>query len=1113
MSAWTIIRRSLGYFWRTHLGVVLGTALAAMVLTGSLFVGDSVKATLRRQAELRVGQVEAVISGGEHFFREELVGEIDTDAAPVLMLKGSVAKADGSARVNQAQVLGVDERFWKLGPHTDSEPPDFISFGGPSAVLNERLAAQLNAKSGDTLIIRLEKPGQFSKDAPLSGEESDIVALRVQVSSSTGPEGFGRFSLQANQVPPFSIFLPLQFLQERLQLAKRANLLLTGKLSPAKLRESLAAKWHLKDVELEMRPLGIGETELRTSRVFLDPAITAAAPRGRDDRRIDALTYFVNELRSGDKATPYSMVTAAEAPSSSFLPAELADDEIVISQWEADDLGITTGAKVTVKYFVMGERRQLVEKSREFTVLAILPMTEPQLNSSWMPDFPGLADKKNCRDWKPGFDFDATRMRDKDQQYWEQYRGTPKAFVNLKVGQEMWANRWGNLTSQRWPAGSDAAQIGRELLTKLTPEQLGFQFIPLREQALAATNAPVDFGELFVSFSFFLIAAAAVLTALLFVFSIEQRRAESGLLLALGWRPRSVQRLFLGEGAALAAIGSALGVVAALGYTRVVLRALATVWRGAVGSVEFIFAPAPATLATGLISGVLVALFAMWLASRRQFRHSARELMSGEIFESHASPARAQKAAKSPRPSKRLAWISAALLLAAIGCAAAGKSSPEAFFGAGSLLLGSALCGARFWLRHQAIAATPGLDDLTQLAARNAARRRGRSLTTIAVLASGVFMVVAVDSFRQRPQAETIERASGTGGFTLVAEAASPIYDDLNSEKGRENLGLTGDAMRGVSFVPMRLREGDDASCLNLNRAVQPRILGAKADDLASRGAFRFAAVDRRPFLGIDVPSKSASTDVWRLLDREPLDNRHFIPAITDQATLQWALQKGLGDTLEYRDGRGQGFQVQIVATLAGSILQGSVLISERHFIEKFPAQSGYRFFLIDAPPTARDAVAQELSRALQDRGLEVTSASRRLAEFQAVENTYLSIFQALGGLGLLLGSAGLAIVVARNVLERRAEFGLLEAIGFRPAQLRRLVFAEHRWLIVFGLSAGIASAVLAVWPGLHERSGGFPVAEMALLVGGLVFGCVFWAWLATRLALRGSGIGALRGE
>jgi ABC-type antimicrobial peptide transport system permease subunit len=224
-------------------------------------------------------------------------------------------------------------------------------------------------------------------------------------------------------------------------------------------------------------------------------------------------------------------------------------------------------------------------------------------------------------------------------------------------------------------------------------------------------------------------------------------------------------------------------------------------------------------------------------------------------------------------------------------------------------------------------------------------------------------------------------------------------------------------------------------------------------------------------------------------------------------------MQKKLGDTVEYQDERGQPFKVRIVATLAGSMLQGNIVVAEQHLVEKYPSSGGYRFFLIDAPADRAAAVAEELSRALQDRGLAVTAASRRLAEFQAVENTYLSIFQALGGLGLLLGTAGLAIVVARNVLERRREFGLLEAVGFRPAQLRSLVFAEHRWLILLGLLVGAASALLGVWPQLASTAGGFPWRPMLGLLVALTIGCIFWAWLATRLALRGSRLVALRSE
>jgi hypothetical protein len=1072
MNARRLILQGARHYWRTHLGVVLGAALATMVLTGSLLVGDSVKETLRRQALARIGKADVAMVGGDRFFRSALADDLGRDTAPALLLRGSVARPDGTRRVNQAQVMGVDARFWTLAPGAASElPPEGIA-------LNERAAAQLGAAAGDTVIVRVEKPGFFSKDAPLSGEENEVVSLRLKIARVVNDAEFGRFSLQASQVPAPTVFLPLSLLQARLAFAGRANLLLSRSGAPA-----LASSWQLADASVAPRSVPSGGLELRSPRVFLDPVIAAAAPAG-----LDSLTYLVNELRSGDKAVPYSMVTAVDAPASGFLPAELSHDEIVINQWLADELGVGLNGRVTLKYFVMGERRQLTEKSREFEVIQILPMTEPQLNSSWMPDFPGLSDKENCRDWQPGFALDTQRIRDQDEAYWQQYRGTPKAFVNLMVGQEMWGNRWGNLTSIRYPAGLEEAELARSLLNNLTPESVGLSFVDLRAQALAATKAPVDFGQLFVSFSFFLIVAAAVLTGLLFVFSLEQRNAEAGLLLALGLRPRQVRRLFLIEGLVLALLGSLLGALAAVAYTRLVLHALGSVWKGAVGAVQFEFASRALTLPIGIASGVLIAWLAMWLASRRQLRSSARELLTGEISSVPSSPGSKAKL------SRWLQLFPTAASMLAVALLVLGNRSAGAFFGAGALLLIAGLTWAWSWLRGLRTAAALG--TINQLGVRNAARRRARSLATIAVLASGVFMVVAVDSFRKTPPREGDTSDPGTGGFALVGESALPIYEDLNTAQGREAYGLNENTLRGVKVVPLRVREGDDASCLNLNRALQPRLLGVRPEDLLtdSQSRFRFS-------------KKDAS---WSQLAGEGGD---AIPGIVDAATLQWALQKKIGDTLEYRDERGAPFLVRIVGAITGSILQGSVVISERHLIEKFPSAGGYRFLLIDSPPEATATVRAELSRALTDRGLELTSTAARLSDFQAVENTYLSIFQALGGLGLLLGSAGLAIVVGRNVLERRREFGLLEAIGFRPRQLRQLVFAEHRWLIAAALIIGTISALVAVWPNLVQKTGGFPARETAVLLVALAAGCLFWTWLATRLALRGSGVAALRSE
>ena len=85
------------------------------------------------------------------------------------------------------------------------------------------------------------------------------------------------------------------------------------------------------------------------------------------------------------------------------------------------------------------------------------------------------------------------------------------------------------------------------------------------------------------------------------------------------------------------------------------------------------------------------------------------------------------------------------------------------------------------------------------------------------------------------------------------------------------------------------------------------------------------------------------------------------------------------------------------------------------------------------------------------------------------MQNTYLSTFQLLGGLGLILGSFGLGAVVLRNLQDRRKEWAILAAVGFSSRRLRGLVCLEHLALLVIGLLMGAGSAVLATWPSLGK--------------------------------------------
>jgi predicted lysophospholipase L1 biosynthesis ABC-type transport system permease subunit len=237
------------------------------------------------------------------------------------------------------------------------------------------------------------------------------------------------------------------------------------------------------------------------------------------------------------------------------------------------------------------------------------------------------------------------------------------------------------------------------------------------------------------------------------------------------------------------------------------------------------------------------------------------------------------------------------------------------------------------------------------------------------------------------------------------------------------------------------------------------------------------------------------------------------VPAIVDDATANYSLHVPLGGQLEIADAGGRPVKLQLVGLLANSIFQGDVLVDERAFQRLFPQQGGCRLFLLETPPGSTAGVQRALERTLGDYGLVAETTANRLSALMAVENTYLSTFQALGGLGLLLGTFGLAAVQFRNVMERRRELALLRAVGFRRAVLGRLVLLENLLLLLGGLGCGMVAALAAVLP--HLMAGGasipwrFLAATLSLVLAvGLLAGM-----FAVRAAVRTPVLAALREE
>ena len=1104
MRASQLVLASLRHHLRTHVGVVLGCAVGAAVLVGALAVGDSVRHSLRVQALQRIGKLDAALVSGERFVRSDLARELGgADAASaVLMLGGIASNSEADRRANGVQVLGIEASFFELALEPVTPPEDGRVF------LNQRLARQLDASVGDEILLRVPKPSAMPRDLVLTPNEELSIGLRVSVQAIVGDESFGRFGLSANQVPPFNAYLSLPWLQKRIGQTGRANLLLVagaGKDLPARLDHEVEKHWNLEDGQLALRALeGLRVCELESERVFLDNPVVEVAG-ALEVPALGILTYFVNELRVGERSTPYSMVSAigpigggtSDAPGMALQGlAPLVADEIVINTWLAEDLEAQPGDTLSLTYFVLDESRRLVEATRDFRIARVVPIEGLAADPELMPAFPGLSDADHCRDWEPGIPVDLDRIRDKDETWWDEHRGTPKAFISLAAGREMWSNRFGSLSAVRFPLESSAA-ASEKLRAQIEPKDLGLYFRDLRTPALAASTSATDFGGLFLGLSFFLIFSALLLTALLFAFAVEQRSSEIGTLLSVGFRPARVCLLLLAEGAVLALAGALLGSLFGLIYTRAVLLGLSTIWRDAVGSTALGFHTGPTTVLMGAGISFVAALGAIALALRAPLRRSAVELLAGVFAGGSVQPKRT-----------RLPWIIASVAL--VGAAALilsadtgnAQAAAGAFFGAGALMLICSIAASRLFLAGWR-SAQPMRSTVGSLGMRNCLRRPMRSLATIALLACGTFLVLSVGANRLGTPGDPTQPDSGTGGFTLFGRATLGVPQDLNSAAGREAFALQDSILDGVDVVAMRVRDGDDASCLNLSLPQNPQLVGVQYKQLAERGAFDFQAQPK------DAPGWLALQQTY--VPEEPGQLRTF-PAIGDAASVQWAMHKQVGDVIEYTDEFGQPFGVRIVATLKGSILQGSLLISEASFRELFPSESGTRMFLIDAPRDRIDAIASHLGRGLSDVGLELVPTSVRLAEFNAVQNTYLLIFQLLGGLGLLLGSVGLGLVVLRNTLERKQELAIVRAVGFEARSVQWLVLSEHGLLLALGLGSGALAAFVALVPGISGGAGPTLLPVLGILAAVAINGAI-WVRLATALALRGPLLAALRDE
>ncbi len=1096
MTGFKYIIRSIFHYQKQHLALFCGMAVTAAVLTGAMIVGDSIRYSLGYMVETRLGKAQFAIVGGSRFMDAHLASQLaralHVPVSPVLMLKGIAINPDSGSRINKAGVIGIDSSFAEIPRSPVPVPAD------DEAVISLSIADRLSLRVGDELLLRVESVSLIPVNAPFAQEPAPTVAMRLKIIAIATDDQLGRLNLGNDQSYVYNVFVSLSFLGRKLGLAGLSNTMLVagqnGVFTPSDIEDSLQTRWTLNDLGLSViKRQKKGTYDLTSSRVFIDTAVQQVITRAGLPHE-EVITYLVNDIGVNGNHTPYSF---ASAVSSSISGTTLKDNEVIINKWIAGDLGAGIGDSLKLSFYEIGPLRELRETSRDFIIGGIIDITSDHIDSSLMPRFQGLSEAGNCSDWDAGVPIDLKRIRDKDEKYWDDYRGTPKLLLSLDAGRKLWKNPFGSLTTMRFQESQvPEKELAAILLRGLKPSDIGLQVVEVRnEGALAAKNG-VNFTELFLGMSFFVIVAGVLLTVLIYSLHFNGRITETALLSGLGFGTKTIILLRFAESSLVILMGSITGALLGILYNYALIAGLNSVWNEMIRTDMLLVHVRFSSLLSGAVFSIIIATLPVYLVTTKKLKQPVAGQLKGYT---ETSPVINRKKSRSVLSGYIL--LSLSLLLVIYSFVVSALDNAALYLSSAALFLSGFLFLVHGMLRYFRTS-EDSRPSIRKLAVKNLQRNPARSLSVIALLAVGTFTIALTGAFRKTFYGTENLRNSGTGGYLLWAETTSPVPFNLNSSEGKSRLIIDNiHDLHGVSFLQFNRLEGDDASCLNLNQAQRPRLLAVDPAVFDSAGAFSFVRL---------LPAISGEHP-WKGLEISLNDSTY--PAFADQNVLQYGLKKKLGDTLIYLNESGKVFRLVLSGALSNSVFQGNLLVSDKVFRQQFPSSGGSKTMLIDSPGEKLALISGVLTQSLIDYGIEISSTSQRLAAFNSVENTYLTVFMALSGLGFIIGTIGLGIILLRNVQERKQELALMISLGYSKRQVFRIVFTENLCLLAAGFFTGLMAALVGILPSLLSPSFNVQGGYLIMLTTVIFLSGLLWIYFPLKAALKKPLITALRGE
>jgi ABC-type antimicrobial peptide transport system permease subunit len=1051
-----------------------------------LLTGRSVKESLKKAASERLGNTGILISSGIRYFDSELVQRMKDSSnllcSGILEMSGFCQSMNSQKEAFNVHFYGIGKDFFIFQGH------DQLNINPGEVAVNRRLADYLGIKPGDDIIIRYKDISNIPSDAPFAPGASTGKSVVMKIGTILEPAQTGNFSLSISQITPMNLFMNLSDMEENQGNSLKINRLLINRDNINSLKQITVDLKHCLmpgDIGLKLRTVKkTGEYEIISDRIFIDESslkeisnlLPASAP---------VMTYLGNRFDAGTKSTPYSFVSAL--PSS--LYPEIADGNgMTINSWMANDLLVREGDTLKMYWYSPDSSNKLIEKSSGFIVRHIVDMERIWADSLLMPDFPGISGKESCSEWDAGVPIKMHKIRTKDEDYWNKYRGTPKAFISYEKGKELWGNNFGSATAIRYPEGVTKNEIEDRLNGSLDPEKMGFNITDLLHESLKAADESVDFGTLFLSLGFFLILASLVLLSFTVSSYFNSKSKHIDTLFALGFKNKWIAQQLFFESGLISIAGCFGGVFAGYLVNIIITRALNTVWNGAVQT---------DTLDTYLnllpmISGFIITFLTILIFTLIKVKRFLNGLNKREK-EIHKTP--------SANRNLFMLLISSAVTISLFVLSLLLKNHKFSFsFATGMVLLLTFVLLLRQSYIGRFIDNSGRIKNRKQLSHRYYSLNPSNAVTPILFIAAGIFTVFVTGANRMNYNEKQNLRSGGTGGYLLWCENTIPVKEDLNTESGRKTVGLDDDQLSEMSFVQMKKSSGNDASCLNLNHITAPPILGIDPDDFIVKKSFSFSK----------IPASDSIKSPWEYLNLSSTNNTIF--GIADQTVLDWGLKLKRGDTLVLRAENGRKVNIIIAAGLHSSVFQGYVLIGKKNFEKYYPSVSGSQVLLVDGNSVLTDLYKSSLKERLGNYGVNIEKTSDRLASFYKVTNTYLSVFGVFGAFGMIIGVAGLGFVLLRNYNQRKQEFALMVAAGFHVKNIRGMILSEQKLILFAGISTGIVSALVATSSSISD-SPEIPWLFLILVILAIMLTGLIAMFLSVRSVTKESLIASLKKE